>query len=185
MKRAPRKRNEYPKKRKGGGTVDAAEEKPRHAKAKVSFPRAPDWLPAEAKRQFRALSKDLTVAGTLRMSDAPALAAYCKACYDAEQAEQKITDSGGEVITGPNGGLVWNIWVTVRNDARSAVLKFGEQFGLTPKSRLKVKAPPRDPGVKDDKDPDQMDFGNLIDGGREFIRNQPWRKTDDDEGKAG
>ena len=100
-------------------------------------PTCPGWLPAEARREFRRVTKHLETMGILSVADRTMIAGYCLAWNEVREATEQIEDEGRVVLTAK--GMVKNPWVLIRENALAQLLRFAQQFGLSPASRANVK----------------------------------------------
>lgn len=95
-------------------------------------PRAPRWLSGPAREEWRRLTPLLVHAGLYTDLDFQTLALYCQAVGDWREALEKINQTGGKVLTGTNGGLYQNPWVSLASKAREQALRLIQEFGLSP-----------------------------------------------------
>lgn len=75
--------------------------------------------------------------GLLTDMDMAAFAGYCQAFARWKEAEEFLTQHGSIVRT-PNGYLQQVPQVTIAQSNLKIVLKFCEQFGLTPSARSRI-----------------------------------------------
>jgi P27 family predicted phage terminase small subunit len=99
----------------------------------------PDWLEDEAKAEWARMGEILEQMGILTEIDTTAFAGYCQAYARWKEAEQFLTQHGSIVRT-PNGYLQQVPQVSIAQTNLKIVLKFCEQFGLTPSSRSRIVA---------------------------------------------
>jgi P27 family predicted phage terminase small subunit len=97
----------------------------------------PDWLEDEAKAEWERTGKVLAQTGVLTEVDTTAFAGYCQAYARWKEAEEYLTENGSIVRT-PNGYLQQVPQVSIAQTNLKIVLKFCEQFGLTPSSRSRI-----------------------------------------------
>lgn len=116
----------------GGRPLNTKEPKP----AKRA-PRCPAWLEDEAKKEWRRMGKVLEQLGLLTDMDMAAFAGYCQAYARWKEAEEFITQHGTMVRT-PNGYLQQVPQVSIAQTNLKIMLKFCEQFGLTPSARSRI-----------------------------------------------
>jgi P27 family predicted phage terminase small subunit len=139
-----------------GRNLAASVPKPRR-----QLPRCPDFLTGEAQLCWKRTAKELYDAGLLTVIDRDALAMYCKAYQRWIEAEAQIAKKGtvvvtnvkrspvekdadgniiggGEVIGG--GNYIQNPYLAIANKAMEQMLKLEAEFGMTPSSRMRVKA---------------------------------------------
>lgn len=101
------------------------------------MPRCPSWLEDEAKREWKRMGKVLEDMGMLTEMDMAAFAGYCQAYARWRAAEEFITQHGDMVRT-PNGYLQQVPQVSIAQTNLKILLKFCEQFGMTPSARSRI-----------------------------------------------
>lgn len=101
--------------------------------------KAPQWLGAEAKKEWKRIFPLLEKNGLITDADFMALCAYCQS-VDTWIAAEKLKRAEGLTTTTSNGTEVQHPAVNVANSALSNILKFGREFGLTPSSRTGLSA---------------------------------------------
>jgi len=122
----------------------------------VSIPRCPDHFSAEAKAEWRRITKHLESLGLVTEIDRAALAAYCSAWGDYVWAERRIAELNGAAVDkdgkADNSGERGRIWDTpsgykqisvpmqIRNRAMEMMAKFLAEFGMSPAARSRVTA---------------------------------------------
>jgi len=116
----------------GGRPLNEAEPKPQK-----KAPRCPSWLEDEAKREWKRMAKVLEQMGLLTEMDMAAFAGYCQAYARWKEAEEFLTQHGSMVRT-PNGYLQQVPQVSIAQTNMKIMLKFCEQFGLTPSARSRI-----------------------------------------------
>lgn len=99
----------------------------------------PDWLEDEAKAEWARMGKILVDMGVLTEVDVAAFAGYCQAYARWKEAEEFLTQHGSIVRT-PNGYLQQVPQVSIAQTNLKIMLKFCEQFGLTPSARSRIVA---------------------------------------------
>ena len=106
-------------------------------------------LNAPARREWRRVSKRLHAAGLLSPIDRGALAAYCQAYGVWVQAEQALAHMAANdpvsfalMVKTSNGNVIQNPLVGIANKARSDMVRFAAEFGMTPSARSRVQADP-------------------------------------------
>lgn len=104
---------------------------------KGKLPRCPEWLEDDAKKEWKRLGKVLAEMGMLTEIDRAAFAGYCQAYARWKGAEEFITQHGDMVRT-PNGYLQQVPQVSIAQTNLKIMLKFCEQFGLTPSARSRM-----------------------------------------------
>lgn len=108
-------------------------------KPKSSAPKCPTWLEAEAKKEWRRMSKQLEMLGLLTEIDMAAFSGYCQAYARWKEAEEFISKHGS-IIKTPNGYLQQIPQVNIASNYLKLMSKFCEQFGLTPSARSRIVA---------------------------------------------
>ena len=116
----------------GKRSLNTAEPKP-----EKKAPRCPSWLEDEAKKEWKRMSKQLEQLGILTEIDMAAFAGYCQAYARWKEAEEFISQHGTMVRT-PNGYLQQVPQVSIAQTNMKIMLKFCEQFGLTPSARSRI-----------------------------------------------
>jgi P27 family predicted phage terminase small subunit len=111
-------------------------------KPAVKIPKCPEWLEPEAKAEWERRSKQLLTLGVLTEVDEVAFAGYCQAYARWREAEEFISKHGSIVKT-PSGYWQQVPQVAIANKSLMLVIRFCEQFGMTPSSRshLAVESP--------------------------------------------
>lgn len=102
------------------------------------IPDAPTCLPAEGKREWDRIAKELHALGILTRCDRGILTTYCRAWARLVRASAEV-EKRGIIIKGPNGGQYQNPWENVANKAAEQVAKFGSMLGLDPTSRTRIR----------------------------------------------
>ncbi|MCX7633239.1 MAG: phage terminase small subunit P27 family [Turneriella sp.] len=102
-------------------------------------PRCPAWLEDEAKKEWKRIGKILERLGLLSEMDMAAFAGYCQAFARWKEAEEFISQHG-TIIRTPNGYLQQVPQVSIAQTNLKIMLKFCEQFGLTPSARSRIAA---------------------------------------------
>lgn len=116
----------------GGRPLNVNEPKP-----VKKAPRCPSWVEDEAKKEWKRMGKVLEQLGLLTEMDMAAFAGYCQAYARWKEAEEFITQHGTMVRT-PNGYLQQVPQVSIAQTNLKIMLKFCEQFGLTPSARSRI-----------------------------------------------
>ncbi len=105
----------------------------------ANIPICPDWLEDEAKAEWDRMSGVLGNMGLLTDMDMIAFAGYCQAYARWREAEEFLSKYGPTVTT-PSGYIQQVPQVSISQTNLKIVLKFCEQFGLTPSSRSRIVA---------------------------------------------
>ena len=116
----------------GGRPLNEAEPKPQK-----KAPRCPPWLEDEAKREWKRMAKVLEQMGLLTEMDMAAFAGYCQAYARWKEAEEYISEHG-TVMKAPSGYCQQVPQVSIAQTNMKIMLKFCEQFGLTPSARSRI-----------------------------------------------
>jgi len=97
-------------------------------------PRCPDHLDAEAKKEWKRLSRMLLRIRVLTEADGMALANLCQAWSTLVKAQLKLNETGLLLKT-PSGYVQQSPLLGIVNNCTEIVIKLGREFGLTPASR--------------------------------------------------
>ncbi len=101
--------------------------------------KCPDWLENAAKAEWARMSPILEDIGVLTEADIIAFAGYCQAYARWKEAEEFLSKNGSIVKT-PNGYMQQVPQVSIAQTNLKIMLKFCEQFGLTPSARSRIMA---------------------------------------------
>jgi P27 family predicted phage terminase small subunit len=74
--------------------------------------------------------------------DRECLAIYCTTAARREKAEIELAKTGAVVKT-PAGFAAVSPWLTVANKAAELMLRYGQELGLSPASRTRIKTQPQ------------------------------------------
>jgi P27 family predicted phage terminase small subunit len=123
----------------------------RHGKGgpevKPAAPSPPSWLSVVAKAEWSRIVPQLVRLGVIGLVDQSAIAAYCESWADYVAAVEAVRLEG-KTFTTPQGYIAKNPMVTILNESRQAVLKWSQEFGLTPSARSRLSH-----GGKEEADP--------------------------------
>jgi P27 family predicted phage terminase small subunit len=115
----------------------------------------PAWLTGAAATEWRRIAPELSRLGLLTTIDRDALAAYCQTFARWREAEAEIKKRG-MVLKGRDGGPVKSPFITIADRALAQLLRYQEQFGMTPSARSRVSTTttdkPADPFARYDDD---------------------------------
>ena len=114
----------------------------REPKPKVEIPRCPSHLNKEAKKEWKRISKDLVQLGLLSNIDRAALAGYCQAWGRWLESETLLREHG-TLIKSPSGFLMQSPILAIANKALEQMRQYLNELGLSPASRSRVTAAPR------------------------------------------
>ena len=104
---------------------------------KKKAPRCPTWLEPEAKKEWKRLAKQMELLGILTEMDMTAFAGYCQSYARWKEAEEFISKHGTIVKT-PSGYWQQVPQVSIAQTNLKLMLRFSEEFGLTPSSRSRI-----------------------------------------------
>jgi P27 family predicted phage terminase small subunit len=119
---------------------------PAEPRPAVAVPACPTWLPKRAKAEWRRITPELHRLGLVALIDAVALASYCVAVAELEEATRTLEKEGRVSVwvlfdkQGVKVGerLKAHPAVAMQRDAARLVKQFVGEFGLTPASRTRV-----------------------------------------------
>jgi len=109
----------------------------------------PDWLLAEAKKEWKRLAPELEKLGLLTSIDRAAFAGYCQSYAKWKKAE-KFLKKHGMTIKIPQKDEYGNVVsiqvkkfpeVSIANECLKQIRSFASEFGLTPSSRGRIYLP--------------------------------------------
>jgi P27 family predicted phage terminase small subunit len=117
----------------------------------LSEPTPPSFLCDDAKVEWGRVCSVLYAAGLMTELDRAALAAYAAAYGRWAQAERAINRMAAKdelnaalMIKTSNGNAVQNPLVGIANKAKSDMVRYAAEFGMTPSARSRVTATPDD-----------------------------------------
>ena len=108
------------------------------------IPPAPDHLSKAALIEWGRISRELYELGLLSTIDMASLAAYCQSYGRWAEAEEELSNTGLTIET-TNGNIIQNPLVGIANQAMEHMRKHLTEFGMTPASRARVSATPKQP----------------------------------------
>lgn len=109
------------------------------------IPSCPPHLKAEAKKEWRRVTKHLKQLGIIAHIDRGALAAYCQAWARWVEAEERLAESQ-DIVKTKGGNVIQNPYLAVANRAQEQMVKIAAEFGMTPSSRTRVSTAPGEKG---------------------------------------
>lgn len=112
-------------------------------------PPCPDWLDADAKREWKRVAPELEKLGLLTRVDMAALAGYCQS-YATWRACQMVLAKQGMTFETATGYVTQRPEVSIGNKALDQVRAFCAQFGLTPSARARMTLPEQDHAEEND-----------------------------------
>lgn len=102
---------------------------------------APPYELTERVREiWDATVADLVAMKVAACTDAWPLAGYCEAAALFERASTEL--SGQELVQHGAESMVPNKLIQIRNQAQTTMLRFAQEFGLTPAARVRVEVAP-------------------------------------------
>lgn len=105
----------------------------------IGTPKCPVWLPKSAKRYWKEIAPELEKAGLISLLDGAVFAAHCDSVGRFEEVTRRLKELDDLLDKTPQGYMVQSALFTVRNKLWDQVLRSGQEFGLSPASRSKVK----------------------------------------------
>lgn len=133
---------------------------PQEPRPAVEAPRMPAWLPRRAKAEWQRIVPELLGLGLLTRIDLGALASYCVAVGELEEATRTLDKEGRVCVqpimdkTGEKVGerLRPHPAVAMQRSAASLVKAFAVEFGLSAASRTRVHGRPVPPAGTNDRE---------------------------------
>jgi P27 family predicted phage terminase small subunit len=109
-------------------------------------PGMPAWLSKNAKEEWNRIVPELDAVGLLQRVDRAMIAGYCEAWAKFKTAEKTIQEKGStfEIPKYDRDGNVLSVYhqvtpeVSISNNAMSQIIKFCQEFGLSPSSRTRL-----------------------------------------------
>jgi len=116
-----------------------------HAEPTFSaLPPPPEHLGDEARAEWERLGTELVTARLLTAADMAGLAMYCLAWGRWVETERMLAKTT-PLLKSAEGGYYLNPLLSVANQAAAQMVKLLAEFGLTPSSRTRLKAPEKKP----------------------------------------
>jgi P27 family predicted phage terminase small subunit len=103
------------------------------------LPAAPADLSVIGKAKWRELGNALIELRLMTNLDLDILERYCTLYDRLKRAEKMIKQMGGEVTKSEKGAPYQNPWVAIYNRTDGQLIKLGEQLGLSPSARSRLK----------------------------------------------
>lgn len=123
------------------------------------LPEMPDWLSSAAKKEWSNIVPKLGAVGLLQSVDMAMLVGYCQAWGVYVEAEKTLMETGRTFVYtkyDKNGNVVSEYQqirpeVTISNNAMNHIIKFCQEFGLSPSSRVRLvtKTEQTESGIED------------------------------------
>lgn len=114
----------------------------------TDFVETPKWLGKHGKAEWLNIAPMLHAVGCLTDQDTSLLAQYCQAWDDFHNALADINKHGIKSV-GSLGNDIINPAFKAKYQASALIVKIGCEFGLTPSSRVGMRAAPVDEGFDD------------------------------------
>ena len=108
---------------------------------KTGTPKPPTDLDDRARAQWDYYAPLLSACKVLTLADRECLACYCVAAGRRAQAEEELSKHG-PVVKSPSGYPIQNPFLAIANKAMEQMLKWGQELGLSPSSRTRIKIQP-------------------------------------------
>jgi len=126
---------------------------PREPEPAAGVPDRPTWLTDEALQVWDQVAPDLLRLGVLTRIDGNALARYCQHFARYLAAEREVSETGTTVektsASGEPAGVAENPAVRQAERLSHLMLRFEQEFGLTPSARSGIHVEPKkDDGFK-------------------------------------
>ena len=128
-----------------------ARDRKKEPKPAVELPTCPDWLDARAVTEWERITPLLAELKVISQIDRAALACYCVSWSDLITASIAIEENG-PMFQNDEGYWIQSPAVSQKKAALAAVLRFSQEFGLTPASRARVTTAKADDDAEDDVD---------------------------------
>lgn len=106
----------------------------------------PEGMTREVRAVWDFTARHLETMGLAMPSDRECLRAYCEAVVDHARAAEIVAKSA-LLIKGIQGGMVRNPAYQIKRDAARTMLRFAQEFGLTPSARSRIELAERDNGA--------------------------------------
>ncbi|AKI27719.1 terminase [Moraxella phage Mcat17] len=105
--------------------------------AQITEIEPPVWMTDTAVTMWRTVMPELLATGVLTVADVHNVEAFCMSYSRWREAEQEV-ERYGLVIMDDNGKLNKNPALTIINEAKTQMMKFGSLLGLDPSSRTRL-----------------------------------------------
>ena len=107
----------------------------------VGVPKCPAWLSKQAKKYWKEVGPELAKSGLISTLDGAAFATLCDSVGLYEEVTRKIESLEDLADTTPNGMGIQSVCFQIRNKLIEQIRALSSDFGLTPVSAGKIKAP--------------------------------------------
>jgi P27 family predicted phage terminase small subunit len=135
----------------GGGRDQAGAPIPVPPAFDRGAPEPPAWLEAEALKVWTRVAPSLDRLDLLKDEDREAFAAYCTAWARFVDAVGTYQAEGLTIAMPPSGRVVAHPAVRVAESAGRDLLRFAQEFGLTPSAEINLAKPAKPVSSDDDK----------------------------------
>ena len=105
--------------------------------ARERVPSAPQWLSLEAKKHWRRVAPRLHAAGLLTEVDVVGLAMLCEALAQYVEGKE-IAEREGAIAISDQGNVYQHPAIGLMKTARTDVLRWAREFGMTPAARSRI-----------------------------------------------
>lgn len=142
---------------------EANEPKPPEIEKNKGTPRPPKYFCKRAKKEWFRVIPILRSMGIFSLADTTAVEGYCVAYADFVKYSEALRNIGEDklpIYETPNGATQQLPIVSMKRQAQLLVLKYCEQFGLTPSARGRMGAVPEG----DDGDDEERQMNDVIAG---------------------
>ena len=120
-----------------------------------TLPKPPSFLRAEAKKHWKVLGAQLAANGLLTDLDLDALAACCNAYATWIKAQRELNKE--MCIVSPKGFLMPSPYIGIAEKALARLLRYQQEFGLTPAARARFEVEGVDEGDEFNEFLDEME----------------------------
>jgi P27 family predicted phage terminase small subunit len=114
-------------------------------------PEPPGWLEPEALKLWQRVAPSLDRLDLLKDEDRETFAVYCTAWSRFVDAASTCQLEGLTITTQPHGRVVAHPAVKIAEAAGRDLLRFAQEFGLTPAAEISLAKPVKPPTSDDDK----------------------------------
>jgi P27 family predicted phage terminase small subunit len=115
------------------------------------IPDAPPWLTPDAREVWDRVAPTLDRLDLLKPEDREAFTCYCEAWATYRAALKEVRTYGLTIESHKTGMQHKNPSVTVMETAANQLLRFAQQFGLTPVAEVALAKPPKPAEDSDDR----------------------------------
>lgn len=116
---------------------------PREPRPDANVPECPPELGPLAKKEWNRLVGELAKLRIVTNLDRAALGAYCGSYALWAEATQAI-QTYGSMVKSPSGYPMQSPYISIANRQAEIMMRIASEFGFTPASRSRIKAPPDD-----------------------------------------